>query len=147
MKLNLLQLTYIVIVVALIGFTDATYLTIKHYRNEVPPCSIVAGCETVIASKYSVILGIPVALLGSLYYLSIIILSVSYLDTKNAKILTLLGRATWIGLFGSIYFVSLQLFVIKALCIYCIVSAGSSFTLFGLSFPLLKSIKNINSAF
>lgn len=126
--------------IALVGFADATYLTVKHYQGAAPPCSIVQGCETVTTSKYATILGIPVALLGSIYYLSIIILSITYLDTKKTAVLTVLARLTWIGLIASLYFVGLQLFVIKALCIYCIVSAGSSFTLFGLSFPLINTI-------
>ena len=38
---------------ALIGFIDASFLTIEHYRGVVPPCSIISGCEKVTTSEYS----------------------------------------------------------------------------------------------
>lgn len=138
------RLTYFAIAflaIALLGFADATYLTIKHYQGEAPTCIITKGCGVVATSKYATIFEIPVALLGTLYYLSIIILAVAYLDTKKTIVLTIMARLTWVGLIASLYFVGLQLFVIKALCLYCIVSAGSSFTLFILQFPLMQSIK------
>ena len=50
------------------GFVISTYLTIVHYRGYVSPCYVVQGCETVQTSKYSVILGVPVALLGALFF-------------------------------------------------------------------------------
>ena len=46
-------------IVALIGFADASYLTVEHYRNVIPPCTT-SGCETVLTSSYSTILhGFP----------------------------------------------------------------------------------------
>jgi len=47
------------------GFVVAAYLTIVHYRGYVSPCYVVHGCEEVQTSKYSVILGVPVALAGA----------------------------------------------------------------------------------
>lgn len=146
MRDRLIYFTIAFLAIALLGFADATYLTIKHYQREAPTCIITKGCGVVATSKYATIFEIPVALLGVLYYLSIIISSVAYLDTKKTVVLTVMARLTWIGLIASLYFVGLQLFVIKALCIYCIVSAGSSFTLFGLSFPLKNSLKQSDNS-
>jgi len=58
-------------VVALLGFVDATYLTVEHYRGVVPPCTT-AGCEIVLTSEYSVLFGVPTALFGSVYYFLIL---------------------------------------------------------------------------
>ncbi len=119
----------IFLVVSLIGFTDATYLTVEHYRGEIPPCGI-KGCEKVTTSEYSTFLGIPIALFGSLYYLFFFLMSVAFFDTKNKKILRILSSLSPIGFIMSVYFVVLQLFVIKAICLYCMLSIITSTILF-----------------
>ncbi len=121
------------------GFLDATYLTVSHYLGTDLSCTLTNGCGTVTTSKYSTIGSIPVALLGSFYYLTMLISSFVYLDTKNEfskKIITLLP---FTGLLASIYFVALQLFVIHAICQYCMGSAITSTTLF--VFALIAFIK------
>ena len=74
------------LIVALLGFADATYLTIEHYQNKIPPCSV-GGCEQVLTSAYSVVAGVPVSLMGSVYYLLVLIGMFAYLESKNLKIL------------------------------------------------------------
>lgn len=123
---NLNILAGILIFVGVIGFSDATYLTIKHYRNEIPPCSITHGCGQVTASPYSKILGIPVALLGAIYYLAVLAGTLAYLDTKNEQLLGLTAVATWAGLVMSLWFLGVQAFIIKAFCQYCLLSAVTS---------------------
>ncbi len=44
-----------------VGFVDAMYLTVEHYVNAIPPCSI-GSCETVLTSQYASVLGLPVSL-------------------------------------------------------------------------------------
>src|SRR3989344_6927831 len=85
------------LIVAAFGFADATYLTTKHFLGAPVACSILKGCEQVTTSPYSVIFGIPVALLGSLYYLTILILSVIYLDSRKLFVLKLLACLTPFG--------------------------------------------------
>ena len=126
------------IVLSTLGFLDATYLTVEHYRGIVPPCSIVVGCATVTTSSYSLIFNIPVALLGSLYYLTILLLSVAYLDSKKEPILRLAAGLTVCGFLASAWFVFVQWQVIKAWCLYCIGSATSSTLLFILGMAYLK---------
>lgn len=79
-----LRLTAIITILALLGFVDATYLTILYYQNVIPPCSIAHGCETVLTSKYATIFfGIPTALLGAIYYLTIFISTLLFTQTKK----------------------------------------------------------------
>lgn len=120
----------IFLAVSIIGFVDALYLTIEHFRGVVPPCSILKGCEVVTTSSYSVVFGIPVALLGALYYVFFFIFSLAYFDSKKERILSLLSRFSIFGFLASLYFVYLQFFVLKALCIYCMMSATTSTLLF-----------------
>lgn len=130
-------LVIFILAIAAIGFFDATYLTIEHYRNVIPPCTT-DGCETVLSSPYSKIVGIPVALLGSIYYLTIMVLLFAYLDTNKEKLLRWALALTALGFLASIYFFILQAFVIQAYCQYCLVSAGTSTILFISAITIFK---------
>ncbi len=116
--------------VAILGFVDATYLTVEHYRGAVLTCTITGDCQSVVTSAYATFAGVPVALLGSIYYAAMIVLLVAYLDRRHEKIL---NAATWfsvVGLTASTYFVYLQAFVLNTWCQYCLVSAATSTLLF-----------------
>lgn len=134
----------LILVVALIGFGDATFLTIKHYQNVIPPCTI-GGCESVLNSQYAEVLGIPVALFGAIYYLLISLSIFIYLDTKKEIYLRIPLMISFIGLISSIWFTYLQIFVIKAFCPYCAVSALTSFTIFGFAVYLFNKSKSENN--
>lgn len=118
------------LVFSFIGFLDSTYLTIQHYRGALIGCSILSNCEEVTTSEYSVIAGIPLALLGALYYLTIFLLTIAYFDTKHSRILTVIPLLTILGFVASLILVYLQVFVIHALCLYCLMSALTSTGLF-----------------
>ena len=119
-----------------VGLLDASYLAVKHYTGTIPPCTIVKGCEAVTTSQYATIAGISVALFGAIYYLIVLITSIALIDTGNNFLKKFLSKFSIIGLIASIWFVSLQLFVIKALCLYCIASATSSVAIFTVAFFL-----------
>lgn len=113
------------LVLALLGFADAMYLTIEHFLGGTPLCTILKGCDIVTTSAYATIGPVPVALLGSLYYLIILFAVVGYLDTKRMEFLRV---AAWLPLAGfvfTLYLFYLMAFVIGAWCIYCL---GSSVT-------------------
>lgn len=118
------------IIFALIGFADASFLTIEHYRGTVPPCVILKGCATVTTSQYSVIFGIPVALIGALYYLTLLLLFVGYIESHKPAVAWIAFQLTPFGVFASLYFTYLQLNVIQAWCVYCILSIVSTISLF-----------------
>lgn len=117
------------IIVSFIGFLDATYLTILHYTGADALCSV-GGCNEVLTSEYSKIFGIPMALLGLIYYISVFLLSVFYYESRNTKVLKILSLYTIVGFLASAYFVYLQLFVIGKICQYCMLSATTSTILF-----------------
>jgi len=135
----------IILVIAVLGFADASYLTIEHYKGVIPPCSLVSGCETVLTSSYSVIAGVPVSLLGSIYYLIIAIGVFAYLDTKKTYILKWTLVLTILGLLMSLWFIFLQAFILKAWCLYCLGSAASSITLFVLTCVVFKRYAVVHS--
>lgn len=124
--------------VSIIGFADATYLTVKHYDASSINCAIGGGCEQVTASQYSTVGGIPISIFGAAYYLSVFILLILYFDTGNFKFLYSAASLTLVGLAVSVLLVALQLFVIKAICFYCMISALSSITLFVLGLAVKR---------
>lgn len=127
-------------ITALTGFSDASFLAVEHYLGRVPPCSIVSGCEKVTTSDYAVIFGIPLALIGAIYYFTILVLIIAYFDLKKEMILKLAALVTPIGFLASLYFIYLQLFAIKAVCLYCMISAAASTALFVLGIIIWCSI-------
>lgn len=126
------------LILSFLGFLDATYLAVKHYLGTPINCSILEGCEKVATSPYATIGGTPVALLGAIYYIAMFLLIVAYFDTKRETILSFVARLTPIGFLASVWFVYLQLFVIKAICLYCIISAITSTALFILGLFVIK---------
>ena len=102
----------------LAGLGIAAYLTWVHYEGISPVCTS-GGCERVQASSYSEIGSVPVALLGLIGYVAI---GLSLLFRGD------LGRAltfllTLIGFGFSLYLTYLELFVIDAICQWCVASA------------------------
>ncbi len=126
------------------GFADATYLTVKYFIGATVTCAILKGCEQVTTSHYSLVFGQPVALAGSLYYLSVLILTAIYLESRNRSFFLLANLLTFFGFLVSLRFVYLQVFVIGALCLYCMISATISTLLFSMSLLSLKKRKVIS---
>ncbi len=126
---------------AFMGFADAAYLTAKHYAGAVPPCSLVHGCEAVLTSPYATIGNIPIAAVGAAYYLALFIAGVLYLDSKKPRVLKAAAYLTFIGFIASAILVGLQTLVIKAFCLYCLASAGTSTLLFILGIVILKKLR------
>lgn len=130
------------LIIALLGFADATYLTVEHYLGAVPPCSITAGCEAVLTSSYASILGVPVSLLGALFYLAVLVGAFAYLENKHEKLLRYALALTIIGFIMSLWFVYVQVFIIGSYCIYCLGSALTSTILFVTAMEILKKYSN-----
>ncbi|HRH43205.1 MAG TPA: vitamin K epoxide reductase family protein [Pyrinomonadaceae bacterium] len=123
------KLPLLAAVVALIGLSDAVYLTIHHLNGEMVPCSVTGGCETVLTSSYAEIGGIPLAAFGAVAYF--IAFSLAILAAfGNRKMWFIFGLQVSFMALTSLFLVYLQIFVIKAICQYCMVSAGVCLTLF-----------------
>ena len=130
-------------VLALIGLGIATYLTIVHYGGFTVLCtSKNNACAQVQASIYSRVAGVPVALLGLIGYLGIIV-TLFVPESEAARLGTLA-----IALFGfgfSLYLTYREVFTLQEICEWCVTSAGLMTALFGLSLyrylrsPLLPS--------
>lgn len=139
---NYKTLAWVFIVFALIGFADATFLTIEGIIGAPVPCSIITGCEEVLSSRYASIGGIPTASLGVVYYAAMFFLGLLSITRGEKKYLIWAAKLSVVGILASLVFISLQLFVIKAICLYCMVSAATSTALFALGILVLVQHKN-----
>ena len=106
------------IVVSFAGAAVAAYLTYVHYQPAALICTTGGGCETVQQSKYAVLAGIPVAVLGLAAWTAALVLAIW--DSEPAR--TLLLALALIALAFAVYLVVLQLFVIDAICTWCMIN-------------------------
>jgi uncharacterized membrane protein len=113
-----------VLVIALAGLAVAGYLAwIKWSGTGALFCTAGSGCDIVQASRYATFLGAPTALWGALAYLAIAILALLGLESGRWRAAFLLAAGA-VGF--SAYLTLLSITQVKALCVYCLVSAGLS---------------------
>jgi uncharacterized membrane protein len=112
-------------VLSILGIAVAGYLTIVHYREDLLVCGVTSGCKTVQTSPYSEVAGIPIAILGVLMYLSL--LGSVGIRLKWSELSDPAGMVAFvIALTGAVYaahLTYLELFVIHAICQWCVASA------------------------
>ena len=112
-------------VLAVLGAADSAYLTWIKVANTRAFCSNVGDCDAVNSSIYSEVAGIPIALFGLGAYLAI--LAVLLLEDRTPALsewgpLVVFGLALT-GTLYSAYLTYVELFVIFAVCPYCVASA------------------------
>ena len=112
---------------SVIGLGVAIYLTFIETTNAKAVCGPVGDCNAVQASPYAMLFGVvPVGLLGAVGYIGILI--AWFLGRTGRGRLAQLAPVVIFGmaLFGvlfSIYLTYIELFVIHAVCIWCLTSA------------------------
>jgi uncharacterized membrane protein len=113
------------VALALAGAGIAGYLTIVHYRESLLVCSGISDCETVQNSEYAEVAGIPVALLGLLMFVAMLGLAVVRMmrpELADAATMAIFVMVV-AGIGFYIYLTYLELFVINAICQWCVVSS------------------------
>ena len=131
-----------ILVLSIIGITDSTYLTVKHYTHSDINCSIFSDCDVVTTSVYSTILGVPVALLGVIFYALVFTFAFMFSKSGSRKFLISLLTVSSIGFLASMWFVYTQAFILNAFCFYCLISALLYTTLFILSIIMIQYKKH-----
>lgn len=116
-------LVSLAIIFSLLGLGDTLFLTIKHYEGTPLTCVILEGCDVVTTSSYSLLWGIPLALFGVMYYTALFGLLLIFAIYELRFILKLIAVIAVAGFLVSLYLTYIQVFVIGAICIYCVLSA------------------------
>jgi uncharacterized membrane protein len=115
---------------AAFGIGIATYIALEAAGGNAPACIAgSSGCLTVAESSYSHVAGVNVAVFGIVGYVLLLIASIVRGDPGR-----LAGFALSLTGFGfSVYLTYLELFVIDAICQWCVASAVVMTLLFAVS--------------
>jgi uncharacterized membrane protein len=130
--MNRTRLLSLAAFLALLGLVDAWYLADMAFAGASLTCNVAGleGCNVVAQSAYSKVFGLPLALYGALFY-AMFILALGYVHFKPGRLSTIaLGICATSGVLFSGYFLYVQFFLIKALCIYCLGSAAITACIF-----------------
>jgi len=113
------------IISAVAGAAVSIYMTIYKLTDNNSMCLGSGDCATVNASKYSEVYGIPLGVIGLAGYAGILL--VLWLEKrhplgKEYGNLLAMGMS-FAGFIYSLYLTYLELYVIKAICPFCVASA------------------------
>ncbi len=116
-----LPVTALTLVIA--GLAVSGYLTVEHYTASTTlacPEHGVINCQKVTTSAQSAVFGIPVALLGLLFFAAMVPLNLPALWRSPLPALRW-GRALFalVGVGFVCYLVYAELFILNAICLWC----------------------------
>jgi uncharacterized membrane protein len=111
------------LVLCVLGIAVAAYLTYAHYNTSIQlacPDKGIINCAKVTTSSYSKILGIPVALLGLIFFVGMLPLQTprAWRSTYRPLRVVRLGSCV-IGIFFVLWLVYAELIKIRNICLYC----------------------------
>jgi uncharacterized membrane protein len=129
----------------ILGLLVSIYMTIYKVTSNDSMCLGSGDCSTVNASRYSEVNGIPVAAIGILGYLSILV--VLYFENRNSFFkqngtLLIFGMALT-GFLFSVWLIYVEVALLKAICPFCVTSQVSMTIIFILS--VIRLIKQPQS--
>ncbi len=139
--MNRATLLSVGILLALLGLADALYLANAALTHSVLTCDIagLSGCNVVAQSPYSRYFGVPLGVYGTVFYA--VMLGIAFIARYRPsrgfdRIFSVLALG---GALASVYFMYVQLAIIKAVCIYCLASAAIAFLLVGVALSLRRN--------
>jgi uncharacterized membrane protein len=129
---------------ALVGVFLSIYLTLYKLGYIGSLQCAVGSCETVNTSRWATFLGLPVAAWGLGFYVSALALSLlgvqeQYEDRRWVSV-ALTGLTGW-GVLFSGWLTYLELFVINAICMWCVISAVIVAIMFVISLADLRDFR------
>lgn len=124
-------------VLALLGVLDSAYLLLEKlgYIGELS-CTISHGCDMVNSSSYSLFLGMPVSGVGLAGYLALFVVALASTqprwldDPRPDRLLSLLAG---LAVCFTLYLTYAELFILGAICQWCVVSQVLIVAIFSLS--------------
>lgn len=117
----------------ILGFFVAKHIRSHKTQNTPLVCPIGFDCHAVVHSDYSKFFGVPVEILGMIYYssVSLFYLALVFIPEILPQTLIVLPMILSFAAFlFSIYLIAVQVFVLKKGCSWCIVSAFISAFIF-----------------
>ncbi len=112
---------YSSLALSLVGLGVSTYLTIAHFNEHVVlacPENSTINCQKVTTSAESHFLGIPVAILGLLFYIFMVTVNLPMMWRRSSLEIPRLV-ASLLGVGFILWLVYSELVLIKAICLWC----------------------------
>lgn len=97
------------------GFLISGYIAYTLHHHGQLACPLGPNCNEVLEGKYGALLGINNATLGLFYYLSVFLVTIFAIPVPATIILLVTGAAAAMAL----TLISLQLFVLRKWCDFC----------------------------
>ena len=132
------RLLMIIAVLAAAGVVISSLSLVHHYgasRSSFCDLSETVNCDVVNRSEYSKLLGVPVALIGVLGYLALLVLATLYRRRRETPKLLFWGAMAGLGF--ALYLTYIEGFVLATWCVLCLSSLCTIFTIALLSFALI----------
>lgn len=110
--------------ICVIGVGIASYLTAVHYAGITPVCPAGAGsiinCGQVVTSQWSTIFGIPVPVLGLVFFVGMLPLQLPAAWRSNRAVIRVarLG-GTVVGVGMILWLIYAELFLVGKICLWC----------------------------
>jgi uncharacterized membrane protein len=121
----------IIFILGVCGFMVAKHIRDHKTKNRPLVCMAGFDCHAVVHSDYSKFLGAPVELLGMAYYafitLAYLLFTLAAMPAGFAWFLAMVSLASFLF---SVYLISVQIFVLRKGCSWCLVSALISTLIF-----------------
>lgn len=114
------------VIFSALGVLVSGYLSVKRLTGGNLACSRWAQCDVVNNSVYAKIYGVPVAFIGLAGYLVLLALALAALKASGPTQRKLLTASFVLALGGfafSVYLTYIELFVLEAICNWCVASA------------------------
>ncbi len=126
-----------VAILALTGLFISVYLLLYHLGYYGVLLCGTGSCDVVQSSSYADFLGLPVPGWGAAWYLTMLIIGLMLAGSnmeasRPGKLAAVLATG---GLAFSVYLTAVELFVLHAICRWCVVSAGLTIGIFLLVAP------------
>lgn len=135
-------LIYLLYLFAFLGVLVSAYMWYEYSQPEEITCQL-EGCQAVRESEYSKLFGIDIPVYGFAFYLSIAIFAMRLLTSYKVQewekaifILAITGAFAF-----SIYLTYLELFVIFAICQWCVISALLSLGIYFVGYILFNPLE------
>lgn len=120
---------------AVLGVGVSGYLTYTHFFSAPIFCGGTSSCELVNSSRFAFIGPIPVSLLGLIGYVAILALSFIPTNEDRQWPAQLIFGVALIGVLFQLYLTYIELFVLYAICYWCVASQIIILLIFILSLP------------
>jgi uncharacterized membrane protein len=106
----------ILLIILILGMLDSGYLTVTHFVPSALKCPLAGGvvdCGLVTTSVYSEVFGIPIAILGLVWFVACILFAIFGYNKIIKNIWMLFGV-------GAIIYSGTTQSILGKICIYCV---------------------------